>query len=59
MTVAVAVTKNDRTVLAADSLVHFGGERFPAANGQFHKIHRIGHSLLAWAGWSLYGGRYR
>lgn len=55
MTVAVAVTKNGRTVLAADSLVHFGGERFPPTNGQFHKIRRIGQSLLAWAGWSLYG----
>ncbi len=55
MTVAVAVMKNNRTVLAADSLVHFGGERFPASNGQFHKIRRIGKSLVAWAGWSLYG----
>jgi ATP-dependent protease HslVU (ClpYQ) peptidase subunit len=55
MTVAVAVTKNDRTVLAADSLVNFGGQRFAPGNGEFHKIHRVGESLLAWAGWSLYG----
>lgn len=55
MTVAVAVIKQNRTILAADSLVHFGGQRFAASNGQFHKIHRIGESLLAWAGWSLYG----
>ncbi|MBL8879284.1 MAG: hypothetical protein JNG88_09210 [Phycisphaerales bacterium] len=55
MTVAVAVTKNNRTVLAADSLVNFGGQRFPAENARFRKIHRVGDSLLAWAGWSLYG----
>jgi ATP-dependent protease HslVU (ClpYQ) peptidase subunit len=54
MTVAVAVAKNGRIVLAADSLVHFGGQRFTAENARFHKIHRIGDSLLAWAGWSLY-----
>jgi ATP-dependent protease HslVU (ClpYQ) peptidase subunit len=55
MTVAVAVTKHDRTVLAADSLVNFGGQRFPSENARFTKIHRVGESLLAWAGWTLYG----
>jgi len=54
MTVAVAVRKNGRTVLAADSLVNFGGQRFPAENCKFHKIHRLGDSLIVWAGWSLY-----
>lgn len=54
MTVAVAVAKNGRIVLAADSLVHFGGQRFLPDNARFDKIHRIGDSLLAWAGWSLY-----
>lgn len=54
MTVAVAVHKGGRTILAADSLVNFGGQRFSASNGQFHKIHKIGDSLMAWAGWSLY-----
>jgi len=54
MTVAVAVRKNGQTVIAADSLVNFGGQRFPARNCQFHKIHRIGDALVAWAGWSLY-----
>src|SRR5688572_5135246 len=54
MTVAVAVRKNGRTVLAADSLVNFGGQRYSAANCRFNKIHQIGDSVLAWAGWSLY-----
>ena len=54
MTVAVAVRKNGRTVLAADSLVNFGGQRFPPENCKFHKIHRVGESFIVWAGWSLY-----
>ncbi|HYC76052.1 MAG TPA: hypothetical protein VEI02_00355 [Planctomycetota bacterium] len=54
MTVAVAVRKNGRTVLAADSLVNFAGQRFSPDNCQFHKVQRVGESLLAVAGWSLY-----
>jgi ATP-dependent protease HslVU (ClpYQ) peptidase subunit len=54
MTVAVAVRKNGRTVLAADSLVNFGGQRFSTDNCTFHKIYDIGKSWMAWAGWSLY-----
>ena len=54
MTVAVAVRKDGRTVLAADSLVNFGGQRFMPENCAFHKIHRLGDSFLVWAGWSLY-----
>jgi ATP-dependent HslUV protease, peptidase subunit HslV len=54
MTVAVAVRKGGRTVLAADSLVNFGGQRFPPENCEFHKIHCVGDSFVAWAGWSLY-----
>lgn len=54
MTVAVAVTKGGRSVLAADSLVHFGGQRFTTENCRFNKIYHVGDSLMAWAGWSLY-----
>lgn len=54
MTVALAVRKNGRTVLAADSLVNFGGQRFPEENCRFHKIYRVDDSVVAWAGWSLY-----
>lgn len=54
MTVAVAVRKNGRTVLAADSLVQFGGQKFPPENCQFHKIYRVGETHVVWAGWSLY-----
>lgn len=55
MTVAVAVIKNGRTVLAADSLVTFGGQRFGPDNTRFQKIRQVGSSLLTWAGWSIYG----
>ena len=54
MTVAVAVRKNDRTFLAADTLMSFGGERYPRDNCRVEKIYRVGSSVLAWAGWSLY-----
>lgn len=54
MTVAVAVRKGGRTVLAADSLVNFGGQRFPPQNCRFHKIFRLGSTSIVWAGWSLY-----
>lgn len=55
MTIAVAVRKGTRAVLAADSLVHFGGQRFPTENCQFNKIYPIGETLMVWSGWSLYG----
>ncbi len=54
MTIALAVIKNGRTVLAADSLVNFGGERFRAENCRFNKIYPLGESVMVWAGWSLY-----
>lgn len=54
MTVAVAVRKADRLVLAADTLMNFGGERYPRENCRVEKIYRVGSSALAWAGWSLY-----
>jgi ATP-dependent protease HslVU (ClpYQ) peptidase subunit len=54
MTVAVAVRKQGRTIVAADSLVNFGGERYPNENTRFHKIQAVGDSLLVWSGWSLY-----
>lgn len=54
MTIAVAVAKKGRTFIAADSLVTFGGQRFPVENCQFNKIHQVGNSMLVWAGWSLY-----
>lgn len=54
MTVAVAVKKGDRIVLAADSLVNFGGQRYDPRNCRFRKIHLVGDSVIAWAGWSLY-----
>jgi ATP-dependent protease HslVU (ClpYQ) peptidase subunit len=54
MTIALAVRKDQRTILAADSLVNFGGQRYPVENCRFHKLYRVGDSVMAWAGWSLY-----
>ena len=54
MTIAVAVRKSGRIVVAADSLVNFGGERYPNENSRFHKIQEVGDSLVVWSGWSLY-----
>ena len=54
MTVAVAVRKGSRTIVAADTLVHFGGQRHDPRNARFHKIQPAGDSLIAWAGWALY-----
>src|SRR5436853_7747420 len=54
MTIAVAVQKQGRIVLAADTLLTFGGERIPPDNCKVEKIYRAGDSVLAWAGWALY-----
>ncbi len=54
MTIAVAVRKGGRIVLAADTLLTFGNERTPPENCRVEKIYRVGESVLAWAGWALY-----
>ncbi|MHC5006857.1 MAG: hypothetical protein ACYTGF_05800 [Planctomycetota bacterium] len=54
MSIVVAVTKNDRTVMAADSLNVFGQERIPIDNAKATKIRRIGPALMAVTGWSVY-----
>ena len=54
MSIVVAVKKNGRTVVAADSLNVFGQERIPTDNSKATKVRQIGSALLAITGWSVY-----
>ncbi len=54
MSIVVAITKNGRTVMAADSLNVFGQERIPTDNSKATKIRPVGSTLLAITGWSVY-----
>ncbi len=54
MSIVVAVKKDGRTVMAADSLNVFGQERVPTDNSKATKIRTIGSALLAITGWSVY-----
>ncbi len=54
MSIIVGVTKNGRTVLAADSLNVFGQERIPADNCRALKVRPVGNALMGITGWSLY-----
>lgn len=54
MSIVVAVRKNGRTVIAADSLNVFGQERIPADNCKATKVRAVGDAFMAITGWSLY-----
>lgn len=54
MSVAVAVRKGRRIVMAADSLTTFGGHRQISRNAVTLKIRRVGSALVSCAGWALY-----
>ncbi len=54
MSIVVAVRKNGRTVVAADSLNVFGQERISADNSRAAKIKPLGGTLLAVTGWAVY-----
>ncbi len=54
MSIVVAVKKNGRTVMAADSLSVFGQERIPIDNSKATKVRAIGTALMAMTGWSVY-----
>ena len=54
MSIAVAVRKNARIVLATDSQTNLGSERVPTANLSGPKFMRIGDAHLAATGWTLY-----
>ncbi len=55
MSIVVAVKKNDRLVMAADTLTCFGeSEKTPASNCRTEKIYRFGDSILGATGWAVY-----
>ena len=67
MSIAAAVLRDGQLALATDSMIHFGGEKVPAANLADPKMRRIGAAWVASTGWTLYsniledwlGGRKR
>ena len=54
MSIAVAVRKDARVVLATDNQTNLGAERVPAANLSGPKFMRIGNACMAATGWTLY-----
>lgn len=55
MSIVVAVRKNDRIVMAADTLTCFGEHTMvPAANSRTAKIYRFGETILGATGWAVY-----
>ena len=54
MSIAVAVRKDARIVLATDSQTNLGSERVPTANLSGPKFMPIGDAHLAATGWTLY-----
>ncbi len=54
MSIAVAVRKDARIVLATDSQTNLGSERVPAANLSGPKFMQIGDAHMAATGWTLY-----
>ncbi len=55
MSVIVAIRKEHRIVMAADTLTSFGdSEHMPQENARTAKVGRIGDSLIGGAGWAVY-----
>ena len=54
MSILVAVTKGDRTVVASDRLTCFGHHAELSDNVTAKAIHRVGLALIGSTGWSLY-----
>ncbi len=55
MSIIVAVTKNNKTVMAADTLTSFGdAQRVSGDNCPTEKIRRLGAALLGGTGWAVY-----
>jgi len=54
MSIVVAVKKDNKTVMVADSQVSFGSMSFPGSNLKVEKIRKIGESYFASTGWGLY-----
>ena len=54
MSIVVAITKNNRTVMASDSMGLYGSQRVPTDNSKAIKVRQVGSSYLAMTGWSVY-----
>ena len=54
MSIAVAVRKDARIVLATDSQTNLGSERVPASNLSGPKFMPVGDAYMAATGWTLY-----
>ncbi len=54
MSIVVAVKKDNKTVIVADSQVSFGSMSFPSDNLKIEKIRKIGESYFSSTGWGLY-----
>jgi len=55
MSIILAVSRNGRTVMGADTLTCFGeSQRVPAANLSTVKIRRLGSSIIGSSGWGVY-----
>ena len=54
MSIIIAVKKNGRTVVAADTLNVFGQERIATDNSRVTKVRPIGSSLMGFTGWAVY-----
>ena len=54
MSIAVAVKKGRKTVIAADTQSNFGDRRVTVDNHRAPKIRRVGSSYIATSGWGIY-----
>ncbi|NQU44759.1 hypothetical protein HQ520_15830 [bacterium] len=54
MSIVVAVTKDNQTVIASDSQTTFGNLRLPVDNHVARKIRPVGPAWLASTGWGFY-----
>ena len=54
MSIVVAVAKDDRVVMAADTQTSFDHETMPPDNQRSTKIQLVGESLLGRSGWGVY-----
>jgi ATP-dependent HslUV protease subunit HslV len=54
MSIAVAVQKGKKTVVAADTLSSFGDQRIAGENLVTSKVRRVGSALVATTGWAVY-----
>ena len=54
MSIAAAVRKNGKTVIAADTQINFGAVKVPIDNFRPAKVRRVGSSYLAMSGWGIY-----